>query len=383
VIDDSFQRENVWSKNLKRDYIISIYKVNAITPFVLADIESAIETSREQGDESGCRRLQKQYDSGYRFSILDAQNRRRTIAEFLNNEFTISGILKDADGKERHCNNILFSDLPQRLKDKFLSSLIPITYVYRRGYEEMAEQFLELQKGEPPTNQEKRHAINSPFKFYISSIRQSFHQMFDRIQAVSKKINRKMDEEVLSQATMSLIKSRRERNCGQSDLDKFYNLGKGRLTLETVPEYDPVELGRALTILRAVKSSVLQNKIHSKKVAVRTFWALVAVCEYLYDHNLQVKNGSWTEFYRFVYELDRRLMTESKQKQAIDAKEAEKQELPEPGDSQYYWYLTSVPNNAIARLQRKDALIKRFESELPQEFILNSDEEEYSPLMAQ
>jgi len=110
---------------------------------------------------------------------------------------------------------------------------------------------------------------------------------------------------------------------------------------------------------------------------------LVAVCEYLYDHNLDIKDGRWTDFYQFVYNLDKKMCADSKEKQAMDTKRAVETKKDEPADSQYYWHWTSVPHNPSTRQNRIDALIKRFESELPQEFILNSDEEEYSPLMAQ
>ena len=379
MVDGSFQRENVWSTLQKRSFITSVLFERAITPFVLADIESAIQTSEAEGDELGVQILKDQYTNGFRYSILDGQNRRATVVEFLSDKFTISGTFCDADGDEQSCNNVFFSDLPQRLKDKFMSSHIPLTYVYRRAYEEMSELFLNLQEGEPPTPQEKRHAINSPFKVYISNLRPIFTALFERVQTVRKKINRKLDEEVLSQAIMTLIKSRRDKSCGQSDLDMFYNLGKGKFELESVPEYDPKELKRAVAILKTVKSSIVHNKMHSTQSPARTFWALVAVCEYLYDHNLNIKDGSWADFYKFVYSLDKKLLTESKERQAIDTKKAAKAKKDEPGDSQYYWWWTSVPHHPKARQNRINTLIKRFEYELPQEFVLDSDEKEYHP----
>jgi len=378
IVDQSFQRESVWGLAQKRNWIDSVLNGRAITPLVFADIESAIKASAQKGDACGEAQLQTQYDNGERYSVLDGQNRMATIKEFMNDGFTISGTFADADRKEMSCNNVFFSDLSTRLKDKFLGVSLGTTYLFRRGYEEMAEIFLNLQEGEPPTSQEKRHAINSPFKFYISGIREKFRSMFERIETVKKKLNRKKDEEVLSKAIMTLIPSRREKSCGQSDLDKFYSLGKGRLDCKSVPEYEPKELKRAVAILELVSSSIIHNKVHSTQVAERQFWALVIACEYLYDNNLDIEDGKWDDFYHLVHSLDRRLCNSSKEEQAKDAKEAETLGEKDPPDNQYYWWRASAPHLHQPRLSRKKTLIDSFENALPQTFVLTSDKEVYS-----
>ena len=135
IVDQSFQRESVWGLAQKRNWIDSVLNGRAITPLVFADIESAIKASAQKGDACGEAQLQTQYDNGERYSVLDGQNRMATIKEFMNDGFTISGTFADADRKEMSCNNVFFSDLSTRLKDKFLGVSLGTTYLFRRGYE--------------------------------------------------------------------------------------------------------------------------------------------------------------------------------------------------------------------------------------------------------
>ena len=367
VCDDNFQRDYVWLAKDRRDFIKSVFLNQAVSGIILADIDSCLRATKASGDQYSTEILKKQKRKDKTQSKVDGEQRTTTLWEFVDDGFTITGKFVDNDGKEHLVENRLFSDLPNRLQDKFLDTQLPVCTLYGYTYKEMVQVFKNIQKGVALSSAEIRWADLTPYNGWVKNQRPRFKEVFEKVDAVEKKIVRKKDVETFDQVMLSLMGHTKLDNCGQSDLNKFYAAGDGKRALSNVPEYDVAQLNRASDVFfDLIKPVIIHNKKHYTKVPIRTFWAVSYVCEYLYDNNLTVLESKLPEFYEFVYNLDRDLCNDSKQVQASDLNT-----LIESPDSQYYWWWCGVPHNAKVRQRRIEALIARLLGALPQDFIVD------------
>jgi len=376
VIDDTFQRDSVWDLELMRDYIDSVFEGLAASSIILADIPSCLKASIEaEGTKSyGAKRLSSQQKNQFEKSILDGLQRTDTIFSFVNNEFTITGTYIDADGTPNTVENKFFRDLPQRLKDAFYATAIPEITMYSYTYREMVKEFTAIQKGSPLSDAEKRWALLTPYNPWVKQRRKVFKSVFLRIgkaKQAQEKANRKKDVEVLDQTILSLMPHTKEKDCGPSNLDDFYKKGDGKSDLKQVSIYKEDELDRAWDIYRTRVQPIIECKT---QVAIRTYWAIVYISEYLYDNKLDIKKGKVADLYEFISKLDRKLYDASKVAQADEVKKQQKAGSEDiVPDSKYYFWRCSVPQQYKAREKRAEELLTAFVKEFPKDLFSEED----------
>ena len=356
ICDNSFQRDFVWNLDKQREYIKTVISGAASSAIILADLPSCLEASNQgRGTDYGRERLKAQTKKGYTESKIDGHQRTTTLYSFFNNEFTISGIFVDIDGISHAVDNQYYCDLERSLQDTFLYSHVVVTVIYGFTFQEIIKQFVDIQKGDHLTPAEIRWAAMTPYNTHIVKLRRHlFTPAYEKVDAIAKKINRKLDVEVFDQTMLQLMSSTQDTSTGQSNLDAWYAYGDGRSKLDYVPEYDESEIDNAWKIFNEViKPILINNKVDYTSVAVRTYWATVTAAKYLYSNGYEISD--YSETYSLIKSVNNKLFQDSKQDQAADTKMQDN-----PPDSNYYWYWCGVPHNKTHRSRKNQAFIKEF-----------------------
>lgn len=127
MVTHSCQRDEVWDKQKKIDYINCMFK--------------------------GCKMsgLYANIDSMQTVEMLDGQNRGNAICDFVNNKLNIGN--KD--------EAFYFKNLTEADKRKFLNIKLGITYLKDWSEDKCEDLFIDLQKGDPLTMGEKIQAYQS------------------------------------------------------------------------------------------------------------------------------------------------------------------------------------------------------------------------------
>lgn len=145
-VDRAFQRKSCWSLEQKRRFILSFLRKRTPYPIVLADIKTGIKQSKKQSDYESLAKYEGLI--GYEKISLDGQNRVQTLHDFYNNDFSITGRLIGADGKEYPVTNCYYKDLPIRVKDAFDMLGINVDTMKNCLYSELHKIFVDINDGE-------------------------------------------------------------------------------------------------------------------------------------------------------------------------------------------------------------------------------------------
>ena len=83
-------------------------------------------------------------DEGKVFDMLDGKQRSSAITEYLNNEYALTGVGEDYEGK-------YFADLPEKVQDEIISYSLTVYYFEGITDEEVNEMFYRLNNGKALT----------------------------------------------------------------------------------------------------------------------------------------------------------------------------------------------------------------------------------------
>tara|TARA_B100001123_G_scaffold74689_5_gene84315 strand:+ start:43107 stop:44369 length:1263 start_codon:yes stop_codon:yes gene_type:complete len=370
AIVKDFQRRLVWKKKTIDQYIESVSEGTAVSGIIVADIESGTAASKTIGDLRGIKRYEKFYNEGKRTINEDGQNRlRKGLIQFVNNDITFTGTLYDLEYKPREFVNIKFEKLPKEFQHAFLSSTVLVVTIKNAPFRKLPAIFRKLNAGNALNRTEIRQSFQTEIANWMRKhCEGQFVEMWPRFTGCSRdKILRMRDIEWMTQAFLTCNSYTKNRNFGNDDMDWFFKIGEEK-PMSKVQEYDIAERQRFITILETVHSTVQQQQAvpASKTIPQRTFWALLMVAEYFYDSNGKYKIHSYDQFYRDVYGIDSRLVTDSKILQSQDIKSARanhphlsddeitKELAP---DNNYYWRQTNRTQSGHFRALRRDTLI--------------------------
>lgn len=365
ICDNSFQRDFVWNLDKQREYISTVIAGGASSAIILADIPSCLTASEHRGSQYGIQRLKGQHEEGYVESKIDGHQRTTTLHRFCNNEFTISGNFIDVDGITHTIKNQYFRDLPNSLRDTFLYSNVVVTVISGFSFNEIIKQFVDIQKGDHLTHAEIRWASMTPYNPWVKKRRETYKAALEKVEVFAKKSHRKLDVEVFDQTILQLMPSTKQSSTFQSNLDAWYAYGEGRGEMKYVEQYKTSELDRAWNIFQKLISPILvKNKIDYGKVAVRTYWAIVAASEYLWDNGYEVSD--YSDMYNLIKQVNNDLYQDSKIKQAAETKAARQSNSmqDDPPDNKYYWYWCGVPHAPADRTRKINAFIAEFTQRL-------------------
>lgn len=219
-----YQRGRVWQPNQKRKLIDSVLR-----GYQLPVIYLHYKKKRE------FKLTQESYD------IIDGQQRMDSLYEFHEGAFPL---LDPSVPSARFPRFIAdqpclwrgkrFPDLPQDLKDHFLDTLIPVTFIESDDDNEIRDLFVRLQAGSDLNAQERRDAYPGAFTDFVLTLggkpiipRYPGHDFFQRVLKMKPKSDRGRTRQLAAQIAMLFMK-RREKgetfftDTGAGAIDDYY-----------------------------------------------------------------------------------------------------------------------------------------------------------------
>lgn len=169
IFDNAVQRGHVW--DIKRDSLLieSMVIGYPIPPFYAKRGENKV------------------------FDMLDGKQRSSAIRRYLNNEYALTGVSEELEGK-------CFSDLPQEVQDEIISYSLTVYYFEDITDEEVNEMFYRLNNGKPLTAIELTRVKAKSFE-KIKEL--SKHEIFTEALKESQ-INRYTNEDIVIKALVML-----------------------------------------------------------------------------------------------------------------------------------------------------------------------------------
>lgn len=169
IFDNAVQRGHVW--DIKRDSLLieSMVIGYPIPPFYAKRGENKV------------------------FDMLDGKQRSSAIRRYLNNEYALTGVSEELEGK-------YFSDLPQEVQDDIISYSLTVYYFEDITDEEVNEMFYRLNNGKPLTAIELTRVKAKSFE-KIKDL--SKHEIFTEALKESQ-INRYTNEDIVIKALVML-----------------------------------------------------------------------------------------------------------------------------------------------------------------------------------
>lgn len=169
VFDNAVQRGHVW--DIKRDSLLieSMVIGYPIPPFYAKRGENKV------------------------FDMLDGKQRSSAIRRYLNNEYALTGVSEELEGK-------YFADLPQEVQDDIISYSLTVYYFEDITDEEVNEMFYRLNNGKPLTAIELTRVKAKSFE-KIKEL--SKHEIFTEALKESQ-INRYTNEDIVIKALVML-----------------------------------------------------------------------------------------------------------------------------------------------------------------------------------
>lgn len=178
---EQFQRPVAWKSEDRKLFFNSILMNRAEGTFVLVDIEQCIDRLEYAGaTDSDTYKFFKQYhNEGYKYFILDGNNRLSFIVSLLQNEYNIpegryefitdeiNGNISSftvRKGKQK------FSDLPERVQRVIRSRKAVLSVYTQITLEGMSDVFQNVNSGVPLNGQELRNAYSSAWAEYVRSL---------------------------------------------------------------------------------------------------------------------------------------------------------------------------------------------------------------------
>ena len=358
-VDRSFQRKVCWSLEQKRRFILSFFQKRTPYPIVLADVRTGIKHSKQLANSQSLETYQN-LGPDYAYISLDGQNRVGTLYQFVNNEFTITGIIRGADGVDYPVKNCLYKDLPTRVKDAFDMLQISVHVLKNCLYSELHEIFVNINDGEGLNEQEKRNAIMTWFSSYIREFAETekYQDLLLKVNGISSQdIRRSKDAEWFAKMFASLTTSNKYIN--QAGLDAFYRQGEARDRAK-IDDYSATTVNRFESIVEMVYQAVFCKSSKGTPITQKLMWALVQVASDVYDSPDGKKIQDYVKFFEVVKEEDQYLCSDSQEKFAQQSKRWQaNQKGSEPKKSGFYFHWASDVNKPSVRTKRRDALLKR------------------------
>lgn len=176
-----FQRPIAWKTDDRKKFFQSMLMDRAEGTYVLVDVKSCIGRLELAGecDSETYKFFKKFLNEGYKYVILDGNNRMSFIKSLFDGNYTIPEgkyeyITDDVNGsiasfivrrgKQQFC------DLPERVKEVLMERQAAISLYTQITLDGMSEVFENVNSGVPLNGQEHRNAYSSPWAEYVRNI---------------------------------------------------------------------------------------------------------------------------------------------------------------------------------------------------------------------
>lgn len=176
-----FQRPIAWKSEDRKKFFQSLLLNRVEGTYVLVDVKSCISRLELAGECSSdsYKFFKKFLNEGYKYVILDGNNRMSFIKSLFEDEYTIpegkyeyitdevNGTISSftvRKGKQK------FSDLPERVREVLVERQAAISLYTQITLEGMSEVFQNVNSGVPLNGQELRNAYSSLWAEYVRTI---------------------------------------------------------------------------------------------------------------------------------------------------------------------------------------------------------------------
>ena len=182
VAPEQYQRPLSWSSNEKKAFLESLFMDRTEGVIVLVNILKALHRMRKIApDDRAIEHIfEPLQESGYKYIVLDGNNRLQFMINLLNNTYDIPegeyGYIRDPQDTSVSTfkvkrNKNKFSDLPEAVQETIQSRNVIISEYSQIGYDGLSSVFLNTNSGVFPNAQEIRNAYNSPWADYVRALR--------------------------------------------------------------------------------------------------------------------------------------------------------------------------------------------------------------------
>jgi hypothetical protein len=176
-----FQRPIAWKSEDRKKFFQSLLLNRVEGTYVLVDVKSCIGRLELAGecDSETYKFFRKFLNEGYKYVVLDGNNRITFIKSLFEDQYTIpegkyeyitdevNGTISSftvRKGKQK------FSDLPERVRDALIGRQAAISLYTQITLEGMSEVFQNVNSGVPLNGQELRNAYSTPWAEYVRNI---------------------------------------------------------------------------------------------------------------------------------------------------------------------------------------------------------------------
>ena len=383
VDKDIQRRTGNWSKDMLRDCLRSYNLGRVPAPIVLADSNACLKWLKIDALRSMDAYSREYYEariaSGYDYIVLDGQHKLFDVLHgFVNNKWSYSGYLIDANGvkNSEEYENKFFKDLPQRTKDAIMDAQVSLAMFGDLGAIDLSEVFLNLQKGVPLNDQQKRRANRTKLTGWIRDLAESqplaWNHILGKTGAFS--LAGSGDEELLIKLLVSTVQkwngTLAHMNCNNFDLnrqslDLVYEEGVGIAPIfGSKSPYNQKEFERFEKIFNLFGFVVSQLKDDKDKIVQlksRQLWTLFWAIEYVWDNSLQIQSA--TTLFEQVDKALSRLVSRSHLAYSTALTKAEENNQKAPAEGRYFHKRITVPHQGARRTEAKKEFLKEFTSE--------------------
>ena len=182
VAPEQYQRPLSWSKDEKKAFLESLFMDRVEGVIVLVNIEKAEHRMRMVApDDRAIEHIfEPLKEAGYKYIILDGNNRLQFMINLLNNTYDIPegeyGYIRDPQDTSVSTfkvkrNKNKYKDLSQAVRETIESRNVIISEYSQIGYDGLSDVFINTNSGVFPNAQELRNAWNTPWADYVRALR--------------------------------------------------------------------------------------------------------------------------------------------------------------------------------------------------------------------
>ncbi|MFB7831691.1 DUF262 domain-containing protein [Streptomyces sp. NPDC056056] len=159
-------------------------------------------------------------------SVLDGQQRLRTIQAFIDNEFKLNGTIDPTREDLVEFDGKLFKDLPENWKKLFLRFQITVVTLTDYDPAEPAELFFRLNQQYALTPPEKRNALFGDARDQIKKLVSDLTPNLLKKELIGFSNGRLAYDDVLARVCIALQEGTLRRQLSNSHIEEFYRNGK-------------------------------------------------------------------------------------------------------------------------------------------------------------
>tara|TARA_Y100001973_G_C5167954_1_gene317266 strand:+ start:163 stop:1416 length:1254 start_codon:yes stop_codon:yes gene_type:complete len=365
------QRRVVWKPEDIMKYLMSMNSDQIwCHSIIIIDVRKCLDHCKVHGNKNDVRWFQKFINNGHYYLVLDGQNRTDTMLRFFDNDFTLTGEFVDQDGNTISVDNVFLKDMPNRLRDKFMTGTrISVAFIEDATRARCRRMFKNYNSGVALNRMENRDCSFGAGASWVREISDEYETALRRV-VNDTKWTRMNDYVWITNMAMHLMKDYHSshpwkakdfKNFDETTMDMWYEMGEEYLSLNDAHcPYLPQQISRCENIFETVFNIVEEQKIYKTRsgaFADMMMWATLYTVEWAYDNNYIINDP--VLFFNTLYNIDKKLIEEAEVDYGADLKlyRNDRDKYPEPKKSQYYSYWASTPKKANDRARRINALI--------------------------